>query len=125
MRATTIATLTAAAVLCAACATTAQAYRPIVDPAIGDQAVYPAALAECRALADQVRQGQSAAAGALAGALFATAIGAAFGVRGKALAQIAGGTAIVGGTQGAAYAGLNQVQIIQRCLANRGYAVLG
>ena len=119
----TVCTLIAVALL-AGCASTAQVYQPIVDPAIGDQSQLPAALAECRALAEQVNQPGTAAAGAIAGAVFGMALGAILGARGQTLAQIAGGTALIGGTQTAGYAGLSQMQIIQRCLANRGFAVL-
>ena len=119
-----IATTTAAAFMLAGCASTAQVYCPVIDPAIGDQAAYPAALAECRALAEQVRQGNTAAAGAVAGALLATAVGAILGARGRTLAQIAGASAITSGTAAAGYAGMTQQQVIQRCLINRGYSVL-
>lgn len=117
--------LLSAAVLLAGCASTAQVYQPIVDPKFGDQAALPAALAECRELAEQVQQGNRAAAGAVAGALLSAAIGAALGARGQSLAQIAGSGAIVGGASSAGYAGLTQQQVIQRCLTNRGYSVLG
>jgi hypothetical protein len=114
-----------AASLLAACASTAQVYSPVVDPRVGDMGAYPAALAECQQLAEQVRQADTAAAGAIAGALLSLAIGAALGARGQGLAQIAGAGAITSGTVAAGYAGLTQQQIVQRCLTNRGYSVLG
>ena len=124
MRTQLITTAAATSIALAGCASTAQVYSPVIDPAIGDQAAYPAALAECRALAEQVRQGNTAAAGAVAGALLATAVGAILGARGRTLAQIAGASAVTSGTAAAGYAGLTQQQIVQRCLTNRGYSVL-
>lgn len=76
-----IAASIAAAVL-AGCASTAQIYSPIVDPKVGDQSKLLDHLEECRALAGYVDQPNTAAAGAVAGALFATAIGAMLGLRG-------------------------------------------
>lgn len=114
-----------AASILAGCASTARVYSPVIDPRIGDQGAYSAALAECRTLAEQVGQANTAAAGAVAGAILAGAIGAMFGARGQLLAQIAGAGAITSGVSAAGYAGLTQQQIVQRCLTNRGYSVLG
>ena len=110
-----IAASIAAAVL-AGCASTAQIYSPVIDPKVGDQSRLHDHLAECRALADQVGQADTA----VAGALFATAIGAMLGARGSTLA----GIALMTGASAAGYAGMTQQQIVQRCLTNRGYAVL-
>lgn len=116
---------TVAAALLAGCASTAQVYQPIIDPSIGDQARVHDALAECRALAEQIRQADRAAGGAVVGAVIGLAVGAMFGLRGQNLAALAGSTALVSGVRSAEYAGLSQEQVIARCLANRGYAVLG
>lgn len=114
-----IAASIAAAVL-AGCASTAQIYSPVIDPKVGDQSRLHDHLAECRALTDQVGQADTA----VAGALFATAIGAMLGARGSTLAGIAGTGALMTGASAAGYAGMTQQQIVQRCLTNRGYAVL-
>jgi uncharacterized protein YcfJ len=117
-------TLLCAAALLAGCATTSQVYQPIVDPKFGDQAALPAALDECRNLAEQIRQGDRAAGGAVVGAVLGLAVGAMFGLRGQNLAALAGSTALVSGVRSAEYAGLSQEQVIARCLTNRGYSVL-
>jgi uncharacterized protein YcfJ len=119
----TITTLTAVALL-AGCASTARVYQPIVDPKIGDQAALPEALAECRDLAQQIGQADRAAGGAVVGAVLGLAVGAMFGLRGQNLAALSGSTALLSGVRSAEYAGLNQEQVIARCLANRGYSVL-
>ena len=118
-----IASIVAVALL-AGCATTAQVYSPIVDPSIGDMSKLPAALSECRDLAEQIRQADRAAGGAVVGAVLGLAVGAMFGLRGQNLAALSGSTALVSGVRSAEYAGLSQEQVIQRCLANRGFAVL-
>jgi hypothetical protein len=114
-----------AVAMLAGCATAPVTYRPIIDPAFGDMARYEESLGECQRFADQVRVGERAAAGAIAGAIFGVALGVMFGLRGQALAQVAGAGAVAAGSNTAAYAGLSQVQIVQRCMSNRGYAVLG
>ena len=118
-----IASLCAAALL-AGCATTAQVYQPIIDPAFGDPAKLPDAMAECRSLAEQIQQADRTAGGAVVGAVLGIVVGAMFGLRGQNLAALAGSTALVSGVRSAEYAGLSQQQVIERCLTNRGFAVL-
>jgi len=108
----------------AACATTAQVYSPIIDPAFGDQSKLPEALVECRGLAEQIQQADRTAGGAAIGAVLGLAVGAMFGLRGQNLAALAGSTALVSGARSAEFAGLSQEQIISRCLTNRGFSVL-
>lgn len=108
----------------AGCASAPLQFEPIIDPKIGDAEAYPAALHECRALAQQVDRGAAAAGGAIAGALIGVAIGAMFGLRGSNLAGLAGTGALTSGLRQSEYAGMTQAQIVSRCLGNRGYAVL-
>jgi uncharacterized protein YcfJ len=118
-----IASLVCVALL-SGCASTAQVYQPIVDPAVGDMSKLPAALVECRDLAEQIRQGDNAAGGAVVGAVLGLAVGAMFGLRGQNLAALTGSTALLSGVRSAEYSGLSQEQVIARCLTNRGFAVL-
>lgn len=108
----------------AGCATTGQNYRPIVDTKGVDFNKYETDLRDCQGFAAQASSaGESAAAGAVAGALLGGALAAAAG-RGydrKASAR-------VGALTGAVGAGANgetgQRNIINKCLAGRGYNVL-
>jgi outer membrane lipoprotein SlyB len=107
------------------CAATSGAnYRPIVDNKGVDLNRYEMDLRECQNYALQTAgAGESAAAGALAGA----ALGAVLaGAAGKNYSKSS--TARVGAVSGAVGAGAqgetNQRRIINRCLAGRGYRVL-
>ena len=96
-------------------------YVPLVDMQGKDQATFTRDVKDCQAYAQQrMSAGEGAAAGAIAGAL----LGAALAPRGHRnyVAARAGG---VGAAGGAARATVNQENIIQRCLAGRGYNVLG
>ena len=121
-----VALITAAALL-AGCATRPNTlYVPIIDPAIGDQAKLEAAIAECRSYAAGIvaqRDGNAAAA-AIVGAALGIGLGAMFGLRGSAM--YAGGitSGLVGGGAAAERGANDEAQVIQRCLANRGFAVL-
>ncbi len=99
-------------------------YRPIVDNKGVDLNRYEADLQECQAYATQTAgAGTSAAAGAAAGAILGAALAAAAGSR-----YDRNSTARVGAVSGAVGAGAegekNQRNIINRCLAGRGYKVL-
>jgi hypothetical protein len=120
-----VAATTLAMLLLAACAST-----PIVDNArVGfDPAAYERDLADCRAIADQVRPGGRAAERALMGAV----IGAAFGAVGGAFAGDAGTGAAIGasfGGMGGAAEGAGsgyerRDRVVRNCLEGRGYAIL-
>lgn len=120
----TIAAIAVVALL-SGCASVPTTYAPIIDPKFGDMAAYETNLNECRSFAAQIDAGNRAAAGAIAGAVVGVALGALFGLRGRDLAQVGVATAALSGTRDAAYAGMSQVQIIQRCMSGRGYQVLG
>ena len=82
---------------------------------------------DCNLFAYQVNADQAAANNAVAGAVFMTILGAAFGLRGGNLAAVAAGGAVGGAVHGAnvaAYANMTQYQIVQRCMAGRGWNVL-
>lgn len=100
-------------------------YTPIVDlPAEADKTQYVSDLADCQQYA-QRRPGASnaGAGGAIVGALLGGLIGAAFGNSSDA-AWFAGFGALGAASGAADGAETTQRQIIRRCLANRGYAVL-
>jgi outer membrane lipoprotein SlyB len=58
------------------------------------------------------------------GAVIGVGVGLLFGLRGKGLAQVAGVGALSGGVNVAAEAGRSVVQIVNNCMAGRGYKVL-
>lgn len=102
------------------CANTGANYRPIVDTKGVDLNRYEIDLRECQQYATQTMgAGESAAAGALFGAILASAAGSTYDKN---------STARVGAVTGAAGAGAegetNQRNIIRRCLSGRGYKVL-
>jgi len=107
------------------CAATSGAnYRPIVDNKGIDLNRYESDLRECQSYATQTAgAADSAAAGAVAGALLGAVLA---GAAGKGYDRSA--TARVGAVSGAVGAGAegerNQRNIINRCLAGRGYRVL-
>lgn len=108
----------------AGCANTGANYRPIVDTKNIDFNKYESDLRDCQSFATQTASaGQSAAAGAVAGAVLGAALAAAAGSRYDRTS-----TARVGALSGAVGAGAegerNQRNIINRCLAGRGYSVL-
>jgi len=105
-----------------ACASPSQ-YRPIVDSRGVDSARYESDLQDCQRYALQVDPAQNAAAGAIAGALVSAAVSAVLGGYDNSRSAAAG--AIVGGVSGAAHGAGDQVNIIRRCMAGRGYSVLG
>ena len=133
MKAKRITSILLIAAMLGGCATVPPAeYRPIIDTQGVEQAAYEADLAQCQSYAQQIDRERSAAngavAGAIAGAVLGLAFGALFGLRGHNLGQFAAGSA-AGGAVGtsarvAAEAGRTQVQIIQNCMAGRGYKVL-
>jgi hypothetical protein len=121
-----VALLGAISLLLASCA---GSYRPIVDMKGVDAARYEQDLAECRAYANDVNPAGEALAGGVVTAALGAAIGAIAGAfTGSAGTGAAAGAAI-GGVTGTATGGVGgaaqQQQVIDRCLAGRGYKVLG
>ena len=120
----TIIAICAAIVGCATTGQTGMGYTPIVDLRADQQASYQADLSACTSFANQrLSAGQGAAGGAIFGAILGGLLGAALGN-----GRLAADMAIVGGVtaagSGAAAAEGTQRDIIRRCLANRGYAIL-
>ena len=118
---------TAAAVLCvAACGP----YEPIIDHRRSGYSdfAYQRDLAECRAYADQIDTGRQAIGGGLGGAAVGAAFGAIIGSFDGRAGRGAGFGASVGGLGGAlggaADANDRRRDVVRRCLAGRGYAVL-
>ena len=121
---TLVAVLSAAAFLVGCAATSGANYRPIVDNKGVDLNRYDSDLRECQSYALQTAgAADSAAGGALAGALFGAVLA---GAAGKNYSKSS--SARVGAVSGAVGAGVegerNQKNIINRCLAGRGYKVL-
>ena len=114
-----------AAALLAGCA---QSYQPIVDMNGVDPARYQQDLAECRHYAEEVSPAGEAVAGGAVGAVLGSALGAVAGAFGGDAGSGAALGAGLGGVSGGASGGLGgaagQRQVIDNCLAHRGYAVL-
>lgn len=102
-------------------------YVPIVDIRPGQsQAQLDTDIFECQQHAHKIMDAASAAmAGAIAGALLGAALGAAAGGHSRQNMQLAGVGALSGGVSNAASAEGGQRGIVMRCLAGRGYSVLG
>ena len=114
-----------AVAMLAGCATAPTTYTPVIDmQRVSDQAQYNTDLYQCQQYANQIDAARGAAAGAVLGAVIGVGVGLLFGLRGQALAQVAGVGALSGGVNVAAEAGRSVVQIVNNCMAGRGYAVL-
>ena len=109
----------------AGCATVPTTYTPVIDTQrVSDPAQYQTDLYQCQQYANQIDAARGAAAGAVLGAVIGVGVGLLFGLRGQALAQVAGVGALSGGVNVAAEAGRSVVQIVNNCMAGRGYKVL-
>lgn len=112
--------------LVAACAST---YQPVVDMKGVDYYKYQQDLSECRGYAEKVNPLEDAGIGTLLGAAGGAALGAATGAAVGSPATGAAFGAAAGGLGGAGYGGLTgadrQKTIINNCLKERGYKVLG
>jgi hypothetical protein len=102
---------------------------PVIDMKGVDTAQYQSDLTECRGYAEQVdavgNTAEDTAIGAIGGAAFGAIIGAVFHVpaAGAALGAAAGG---FGAGSGGLSASMQRKNIIMdRCLMNRGYKILG
>jgi outer membrane lipoprotein SlyB len=118
--------MTLATLAVAACAST---YQPVIDLQGVDNYKYQQDLAACRQYAEQVNPVQDAGLDALIGAAGGAALGAATGAALGSPAYGAAAGAAAGGIGGAGYGGISgaerQKGIINKCLAGRGYKVLG
>lgn len=103
-----------------ACAT----HRPVIDTQGVAMNRYSADLRDCQGFAQQRDAAASTAAGAGMGAVFGALIGAAIGGRDGARlgAQV---FAVEGAASGLASGAGAQIAIVNRCMAGRGYRVLG
>lgn len=106
----------------------AGSYEPVVDLKGVDQVEYQSDLEECRAYAENVDVGTSAATGGAVGAGVGAATGAAVGAvtgspgLGAAIGAAGGGTS---GLFGGLFRGASKEKsIIRNCLRGRGYHVL-
>lgn len=102
-------------------ATGCAGYRPIVDMKGVDKEQYEKDLKECQEYAEQVNVAGETAAGGAIGAGIGGAIGAVSSGRVGVGAAVG---AIAGTATGAGKATGGQKQVINRCLAGRGYRVL-
>lgn len=117
-------TIAVAAALLAGCAAPMHSYQPLVD---GDttSTQYQRDLQDCRAYAMTKPSAEnSAAAGAIFGALAGVAILAVGGGRHGLGNEAAGIGALLGGVEGYSKGAEGQQGIVKRCLVGRGYKVL-
>ena len=119
-----VVTIAVAAVLLAGCAAPMHSYQPLVD---GDttSTQYQRDLEECRAYAMTKPSAEnSAAVGAIVGALAGVALLALGGGRGGWGSEVAAVGAAMGGVQGYTEGAQGQQNVVKRCLAGRGHRVL-
>lgn len=110
--------------LLGACANSGAAYRPVVDTKGIDLNKYQIDLAECQQYAHQTAgAGESALGGAAAGAIFGALLATA--ARDGSSKRGAAGIGAVSAAAGAGAQGeMNQRDVIRRCMNGRGYKVL-
>ena len=98
-------------------------YRPLTDSGVS-KGSYEADLADCQQLAAQRPAAQQAAGGAAVGAVLGAVLAAAVGLRGNDVARVAAWGAANGGVQGVVVGSAQQRDIVDRCMAGRGYNVV-
>lgn len=119
-----VVTIAVAAAVLAGCAAPMHSYQPLVD---GDttSTQYQRDLEECRAYAMTKPSAEnSAAVGAIVGALAGVALLALGGGRGGWGNEVAAVGAAMGGVQGYNEGAQGQQNVVKRCLAGRGHRVL-
>ena len=101
----------------------AQPYHPIVDAGrpLGN---YDDDLDQCKAIASNVQPANNAVAGAIAGAIIGALLGKAAGLNNHYTGQVAATGAVAGGVNGLAYGSIEWTNVVNRCMAGRGYNVL-
>lgn len=100
-------------------------YTPVVDLRGTNAYQYNSDLDQCRGYAQQVSAGDGVVNGALTGAVVGGVLSAAMGNNSRANRRTALVGALVGGAANGSSSLLRQQQIMIRCLAGRGYRVLG
>lgn len=100
-------------------------YSPVVDMKDVDYGKHQADLAQCRAFAQQIDASGNAVTGALGGAVFGGLLSAAVGGHSRANGYSAAGGAILGAAAAGGEAASRQAGVVSRCMAGRGYRVLG
>jgi hypothetical protein len=119
-----IVTITAAAVILSGCAAPMHNYHPLVDTDT-TSTQYQRDLEDCRAYAMTKPSAEnSAAIGAVIGALAGVALLALSGGRDGWGNEVAGIGALLGGVEGYSKGADGQQGVVKRCLAGRGYRVL-
>jgi outer membrane lipoprotein SlyB len=102
---------------------------PIIDMKGVDAAAYRQDLEECRVYAEQVSPGERAVSGGVATGILGAALGAVVGAfggsAGQGAALGAGTGGVVGAASGAGAGAYDREAIVRKCLAGRGYRVLG
>ena len=117
-------TITLVAAILAGCAAPMHKYQPLIDGGT-DTEQYQRDLQDCRAYAMTKPSAEnSAAAGAIFGALAGVAILAVGGGRHGFGNEAAGIGALLGGVEGYSKGAQGQQGVVKRCLAGRGYKVL-
>ena len=119
-----VVTIVVAAAFLAGCAAPMHSYQPLVD---GDttSTQYQRDLEDCRAYAMTKPSAEnSAAVGAIIGALAGVALLALSGGRDGWGNEMAGVGALIGGVEGYSKGADGQQGVVKRCLAGRGYQVL-
>ena len=119
-----VVTIVVAAAFLAGCAAPMHSYQPLVD---GDttSTQYQRDLQDCRNFAmSKASAEETAAAGAILGALAGVALLALGGGRGGWGNEVAAVGAAVGGVQGYNEGAQGQQNVVKRCLAGRGHRVL-
>lgn len=99
-------------------------YRPMVMPeSVGDPYVYEQDLSMCQDYAQRISPGGAAVAGAVFGGLLGAAFGALIGNDEFMRDSMRWGAA-QGAVNGAGSAANVQINVIRRCMSERGYAVI-
>jgi outer membrane lipoprotein SlyB len=121
------ATAVALSILVTGCAGTGAQYRPIVDVRPGqDVGSMELDLASCQRLAEQkASEAQAALVGAIGGAVLGIALGAALGGNSGVNTKLGGASAIMNGVGAAGQASQSRQAVVQRCMAGRGWSVVG
>ncbi|SRR6056297_2076008 len=96
----------------------------IIDKKGVDMNRYRQDLAECKEYAQEVRRGEMVARGAGSGAAVGAAVGAIVGDNTESAVRGAGVGAVSGGARGMSAGEREEMRVIKRCLAGRGYRVL-
>lgn len=109
------------------CATSGANYQPIIDirPGQSQEQMF-SDLQQCQMFAQRkASEAQAAVAGAIGSAVLGIAIGAALGGNSSINTKLGGASAIMGGVSAAGAASESRQAVVMRCMAGRGWNVLG